>query len=166
MLAAAGDFTVLIKNSITYPKFNFHRSVCAHAGDAHHARARTCYLPVSPQEEHPPAHRVLLPEELPVQRGDRPRMPHLPAEVHGVRGRGGLPGHGREGPDRTSFSGGLTSQLEQTVQTVDCSLRVVCWGYSLTGAVTWTGQEGTNVTPNTASGGWTTRTPTTTWPPA
>lgn len=66
-----------------------------------HARAPTRYLPVSPQEEHPPAHRVLLPEGLPVQRGDRPRMPHLPAEVHGLRGRGGLPGHGREGPERT-----------------------------------------------------------------
>lgn len=27
LLAAAENFTVLIKNTITYPKFNFHRSV-------------------------------------------------------------------------------------------------------------------------------------------
>lgn len=40
MLAAAENFTVLIKNSITYPKFNFHRSVYAHGGGGRIMRVR------------------------------------------------------------------------------------------------------------------------------
>ncbi|CAG09653.1 unnamed protein product [Tetraodon nigroviridis] len=95
LLAAAENFTVLIKNNIRFPTFNYTRRVRP-PSHPHTGKTRFFKVPqlvnVVSQEEHSPRDERHLPEELP--EGERLAVSHLQTGGHGPRGRGELPRHG------------------------------------------------------------------------